>query len=403
MIEAGRFVEAAGARGFTLYTGVPCSYLTPFINFVLTGQIAAEAAPTGRLRYIGAANEGDAVAIAAGAELGGLRSVAMFQNSGLGNAVNPLTSLTWTFRIPVLLIVTWRGEPGGAADELQHELMGRITPHLLELMDIPWSPFPATDSDIGPVLDRACEHMTTERRPYALVLRKGSVADVALEAGPPPVQPRATGAFIAGSARATRRQMIGAIQLALKSDDVVIATTGYTGRELYALDDRACQLYMVGSMGCAASFGLGLAIARPDKRIVVIDGDGAALMRLGALTTLGAERPPNLLHLLLDNGMHESTGGQATVSGNVDFCAVARASGYPQALATGDPDELREYVDWRAPGLRFIHVPILAGVSGHLPRPTIQPPEVAERLRRHLGTATGSGLKPLPQGRLPDD
>lgn len=384
MIEAGRFIEAASARGFGLYTGVPCSYLTPFINFVLNGEIAAEAAPTKRLRYIGAANEGDAVAIAAGAELGGLPAVAMFQNSGLGNAVNPLTSLTWTFRIPVLLIVTWRGEPGGAADEPQHELMGRVTPQMLELMGIPWSPFPAEDADIETTLDCACEHMKREGRPYALVMRRGSVADTVLDASPRATLPRRTGGLIEARAHATRRQMLGAIQMALKPDDVVIATTGYTGRDLYALDDRPCQLYMVGSMGCAVSLGLGLAVARPDKRIIVVDGDGAALMRLGALTTLGTERPPNLLHLLLDNGIHESTGGQSTVSRNVDFCAVARASGYPQVLAASDPDELREQVDWRAPGLRFIHVPIRPGIPGHLPRPTMQPPEVAARLRQYL-------------------
>ncbi len=382
MTDAARFVAAAAARGFLLYTGVPCSYFTPFINHILN-QAARPATPT-TARYIGAANEGDAVAIAAGAGLGGLRSVVMFQNSGLGNAVNPLTSLNWTFRIPVLLIVTWRGEPGGAADEPQHELMGRITPELLELMDIPWSPFPTTDSEIGPVFDRASAHMERERRPYALVMRKGSVADIALETPPPAAHRRGAGATIAAVPRATRRQMLAAIQSALGDGDVVIATTGYTGRELYALDDRPCQLYMVGSMGCASSFGLGLAAARPDRRIVVIDGDGAALMRLGALTTIGIERPANLLHVLLDNGMHESTGGQATVSRNVDFCAIARASGYPQALETGDPDELRECVSRRTGGLCFIRVPILPGVSKDLPRPTVGPAEVAERLRRYL-------------------
>lgn len=376
MIDAPSFIAAATARGFGLYAGVPCSYLTPFINYVIN---------SGSLRYVGAANEGDAVAIAAGAELGGLPSIVMFQNSGLGNAVNPLTSLTWTFRLPVLVIVTWRGEPGGAADEPQHELMGRITPQLLELMGIPWAPFPDSEAAIGPTLDRACEHMRREGRPYALVMRKGSVADTQLEAKASPAYPRRTGSMTEARTVATRRQMLGAIQMALKPDDVIIATTGYMGRELYALDDRPCQFYMVGSMGCAASVGLGLALARPDKRIVVIDGDGAALMRLGIFSTLGTERPRNLLHLLLDNGMHESTGGQATVSRNVDFCAVAQACGYPRTLAASDPDELREHVDWRAPGLRFIHVPIRPGVPDNLPRPTVQPADVARRLREYLG------------------
>jgi phosphonopyruvate decarboxylase len=376
VIEAGQFVAAASARGFGLWTGVPCSYLTPFINHVISDP---------GLRYVGAANEGDAVAIGAGADLGGLPAVVMFQNSGLGNAVNPLTSLTWTFRIPVLLVVTWRGEPGGAPDEPQHELMGQATPRMLEAMGIPWEPFPAGAAEVEPALDRARAHLRAQGRPYALVMRKGSVADTVLEARTPPPLPRRAGGTMEVRAHATRRQMLGALQMALKHDDVVIATTGYTGRELYALDDRPCQLYMVGSMGCAASLGLGLAIARPDKRVVVVDGDGAALMRLGAFATLGTERPANLLHVLLDNGMHESTGGQATVSRNVDFPAVALACGYPRALAAGDPDELREYVDWRAPGLRFVHVPVRPGVADALPRPKMQPAEVAARFRAHLG------------------
>ena len=141
MIEASSFINAAKAHGFGFYTGVPCSYLKPFINFVIDSD---------ELRYIGAANEGDAVAIAAGADLAGQRSVTMFQNSGLGNAVNPLTSLTYSFQIPTLLIPTLRGEPGGPADEPQHELMGGITCNLLELLKIKWEPFPETqDLDSG--------------------------------------------------------------------------------------------------------------------------------------------------------------------------------------------------------------------------------------------------------------
>jgi phosphonopyruvate decarboxylase len=383
MIEAGRFVAAARARGFALYAGVPCSYLTPFINHVLAD--ASGAVDATRLRYIGAANEGDAVAIAAGAELGGLRSVAMLQNSGLGNAVNPLTSLTWTFRIPVLLVVTWRGEPGGPQDEPQHELMGRITPRMLELMDVPWAPFPVVEAEIGPALDAACAWFAREGRPYALVMRKGSVAEDGNTAPEPRHRPRGAPRGMEARPRATRRQALAAIQAALGPDDVLVATTGYTGRELYALGDRPGQLYMVGSMGCAVSLGLGLATARPDRRIVVVDGDGAALMRLGALATVGAERPPNLLHVVLDNGMHESTGGQATVSANVDFCALATASGYPEAFAVGDPEALREQMERRVAGLRFVHVPIRPGVTGPLPRPTVTPAEVAARLRAHLG------------------
>ena len=140
MIQAETFVQAASDHGFNLWTGVPCSYLTPFINYVIDDQSS---------RYVVAANEGDAVAIAAGASLAGGRAIAMFQNSGLGNAVSPLTSLTHVFQIPVLLIVTLRGEPGGPADEPQHGLMGSITTRLLELMEIPWAYFPTDVAAVG--------------------------------------------------------------------------------------------------------------------------------------------------------------------------------------------------------------------------------------------------------------
>ena len=171
MIEAAEFVEAARARGFDWYAGVPCSYLTPFINYVLQD-------PT--LHYVSAANEGDAVALVAGLALAGRRGIAMMQNSGLGNAVSPLTSLTWTFRLPQLLIVTWRGQPG-VPDEPQHALMGPITPAMLDTMEIPWETFPTNADDIGPALDRATAHMDATGRPFALVMQKGSVAPYALK------------------------------------------------------------------------------------------------------------------------------------------------------------------------------------------------------------------------------
>lgn len=375
MISAEAFIAAATKRGFGLYTGVPCSYLTPFINYAI-------GAPG--LRYVTAANEGDAVAIAAGAALGGTPAVAMFQNSGLSNAVSPLTSLTWTFRIPVLLVVTWRGQPGGPADEPQHELMGMITPRLLELMQVPWAPFPADPADIDPALDRALAHFCAEGRPFALVMRKGDVASVKLQAAAPAPAPVPAAATPRPRACQSRRDMLAAIRAAAGGQDVLVATTGYTGRELYALGDDPNQLYMVGSMGCAVSLALGLALARPRRRVIAIDGDGALLMRLGALTTVGFERPPNLMHVLLDNGMHESTGGQATCAPGVDFCAVATGAGYPSVAAIHDAAALTAALADHSPGLRFIHAPVVPGVPAALPRPTITPADVASRLRAFL-------------------
>ena len=378
MISAQLFVEAVGRKGFGLWTGVPCSYLKPFINYVIDDP---------RLRYIAAANEGDAVAIASGADLGGVRAIAMFQNSGLGNAVNPLTSLNAIFRIPILVITTLRGEPGGPHDEPQHALMGPITTRMIEVMDIPWEYFPQQDGEVEPVLARALAHMNGEGLPYALVMKNGSVADwnVKSKPEPRPVAPPPAPAE-AAAPRFTRNAVLRAVQSMVRPGDVVIASTGFTGRELYALEDRPEQLYMVGSMGCAMSLGLGLAVTQPKRRVIVLDGDGAALMRMGGMATVGYERPPNLAHIVLDNQMHESTGGQSTVSHSVDLCAVAAACGYPRTARASTPDEVAAFLkEAGLSALSFLHVRVLPGSPDDLPRPTITPPEVAARLRAYLG------------------
>lgn len=372
MIDAPAFVEAARERGYGLWSGVPCSYLQPFINCTIG---------TSGLRYVSAANEGDAVAIASGAELGGVRGVAMFQNSGLGNAVSPLTSLNAVFQLPVLVIVTLRGEPGGAPDEPQHALMGAITTRLLEDMSIPWEYFPTEGPAVGPCLDRAAAHRGGA---YALVMRKDSV-----KPWPAPAQPqRGRKRSVAGrpeAAKHARHEFLRAVQEAAEETDILVATTGYTGRELYALDDRRNQFYMVGSMGCASSFALGLALARPERRVIVLDGDGAALMRLGALAAIGREAPSNLVHVVLDNGVHESTGGQSVAQPGADFAAIAAALGYASATFAATPAALVERLrDARGPLL--VQVAVLPGVMPNLPRPDVAPPEVAARLRGFLAS-----------------
>ena len=378
MIAAHRFLLQAEGLGFRIYSGVPCSYLKPFINAVIDD-------PT--TEYVAAANEGDAVAIAAGAQLGGQRAIAMMQNSGLGNAVNPLTSLTHTFRIPVLLIITLRGDPDGPADEPQHALMGPITTKLLETMEIPWANFPSEDAAIEPTLKTAVEAMDSTQRPFALVMRRGSVVEQQLTTAPEskgtfnnPPQPFA-------APTANRRELLQALQQTVADDDLVVATTGFTGRELYSLNDRPNQIYLVGSMGCAMSLGLGLALACPKRRVVVIDGDGALLMRLGGLTTVGYQRPANLLHLVLDNECHESTGGQSTLSHSVDLCAIAAASGYPDTRRCTTVAEITALIADRSSGLKFAHFKIKPGTASDLPRPTIKPWAVAARLRHHIGAA----------------
>ena len=388
MLEAREFVEAARQRGFQRYAGVPCSYLTPFINYVLQDP---------QLHYVSAANEGDAVAIAAGSTLagdgrGGVgRAIAMMQNSGLGNAVSPLTSLTWTFGLPQLLIVTWRGQPG-VADEPQHALMGPITPALLDTMQIAWELFPTESAQLAGVLDRALAHMNATGRPYALLMQKGSVAPTELAVSAPArmvsapavaVSVRRVAAQVAE--RPSRAQVLREIVArSPESDTVLLASTGFCGRELYAVADRVNQLYMVGSMGCVTPLALGLALARADLKVIAVDGDGAALMRLGALATVGATAPRNLWHLLLDNGVHESTGGQATVSASVAFADVAAACGYRSCLDTDSVAQLGPWLQAEE-GPHFARLLIRTGTAADLPRPKLTPVQVRERFMRHLG------------------
>lgn len=386
MIEARDFIEAARERGFGWYAGVPCSYLTPFINYVVQDP---------SLRYLSMANEGDAVAVIAGATLGGGGApcgIAMMQNSGLGNAVSPLTSLTWTFRLPQLLIVTWRGQPG-VADEPQHALMGLITPTMLATMEIPWELFPAERPALGAALDRAQAHLFESGRPYALVMPKGCVAPYALTAETRPGQSTARAPAIlephrcVPDARPSRHAALQVVVAHTPVDStIVLAATGFCGRELYAIADRPNQLYMVGSMGCVAPLALGVALARPDLTVIAVDGDGAALMRLGAFATVGAYGPPNLRHLLLDNGVHDSTGGQATVSPSVSFAEIAAACGYATSLETDDTARVAAWLQApAAAGPSFARLLIRAGTPHGLPRPSMTPVEVKRRLLQHCG------------------
>ena len=383
MISAPDFLGQCAARGVSFITGTPCSYLKPLINAAIEDP---------RFLFCDSVNEGDAVALAAGATLAGSRAMVMFQNSGLGNAVNALTSLCHPCRVPLLLVVTHRGEPGGAADEPQHELMGRITPSLLDTMGIASEKFPADPLLLAAALDRACASMTAREAPFAFVLSTGTVAPHPLGTKPPgaPIGERelrfSEKLTRPTAERATRTEALQRVRAARAPGEVLVATTGYTGRELYALGDDPGNFYMVGSMGSASAFALGLALHVPDRRVTVIDGDGAALMRLGNFATLGASAPPALTHIVLDNEAHDSTGGQATVSRGVAFAAIAQACGYPRVISTDDPEAFSAALDApRSGGPIFVHFRIRCGAPENLPRPTVTPAEVFRRLQHWLG------------------
>jgi phosphonopyruvate decarboxylase len=376
MIKASDFIGEAKRQGFDFFTGVPCSFLTPLINGVLSDPFLA---------YVGAASEGEAVAIAAGAWLAGRRTVVMCQNSGLGNAVNPLTSLNAPFRISTLFITTWRGQPG-LADEPQHEVMGRITPQLLSLMGIENAPFPNSSNTLAAAFVQASKAMEAMDSPFAWVMHKGDVADSPLHQTPLPRHGAGyRDTFDKGAERPSREQTLRAFLTLADPQAGVIATTGKCGRELFTLDDRDQHLYQVGSMGGASGMALGVAL-NSERPVVVLDGDGAALMKLGALATIGAYAPKRLTHIVLDNGVHDSTGGQATVSASVDFAGVALACGYRYAAScdslAGFEQAYGAACAQNGPGL--IHMKIAPGSMEKLGRPTIKPFEVARRFKAFL-------------------
>lgn len=354
--------------------GVPCSFFTPLVNYMTVDP---------GLDYVSATSEGEAVAIAAGLTAAGKPAFALMQNSGLGNAVNPITSMLYIYKMPVVLLVSHRGEPG-KPDEPQHELMGQITEQLSELCGLRTHVFDPERFE-GALLD-----MQRDSVPTAFIVRKGR-----LEGGPkaPPLSIRVTtrgrmpdneGTF---SPVLTREDALKVLAPLLNrgldgkraSAAAVVATTGKLSRELWELDDRddtkANRFYMVGSMGCAAGFGLGIARAQPERPVIVIDGDGALLMKLGSLATIGSLAPSNLHHIVLDNGAHESTGGQPTPSPAVDFALMALAAGYRSAATVSDPKELLAVAERQlsTPGPTLLRVLITTGARDNLGRPKLSP------------------------------
>ncbi|WP_149094363.1 phosphonopyruvate decarboxylase [Paenibacillus terrae] len=366
--------EELGKLGFTFFSGVPCSFLKSLINYAIN-----------ECDYVAAANEGDAVAIASGAYIGGKKSVVLMQNSGLTNAVSPLTSLNYPFHIPLLGFVSLRGEPG-IPDEPQHELMGRITTQMLDVMDVEWQYLSKDLEEAKNQLIQANEQIA-RRRSFFFVVKKGTFDKE-------PLQKLQTSIHVnqvrqhghADHQMPTRYDALSAINSMKDGDTVQLATTGKTGRELYEIEDASNNLYMVGSMGCIGSFGLGLALSQPGKNIVVIDGDGSLLMRMGSLATNGYYHPPNMVHILLDNNAHESTGGQSTVSHNVDFIDIAASCGYTKSIHVHSLEELKASLqEWKVNReLTFLCLKISKYSKDQLARPHMKPHEVKERLLRFI-------------------
>jgi len=307
------------SNGFKFFSGVPCSAF---------GDLPVRLAE--RATYIASANEGSALAIAAGAGIAGQKAAVVLQNSGLGNVINPLTSLIQINRIPVLLLLSVRGDPSDSPDEPQHRVMGAATRSLLGAIDIASAELPESSDQLGAVLEAAQAELCCGR-PFAILVRRGRLRDADMRDEDVPSRRSNAGYPV------SRTQAVDLIGAMLNERDVVVATTGHISREVFGRIDRPANFYMQGSMGHAAALALGLAMTIDEtSRVVVVDGDGAALMHLGVLSTIGHVAPSNLIHVVLDNEGYASTGDQPTTSAKTDLAQVAAACGYREAFTCLD-------------------------------------------------------------------
>ncbi|MBX7464496.1 phosphonopyruvate decarboxylase [Streptomyces sp. NPDC059095] len=302
MISAEFFCAELDRHGYGFFSGVPCSFLKgPFALLEQRGS------------YVPAPNEGIALSMAAGSELSGVKSAVLAQNSGLGNLLDPLTSLSMAYEIPLLLFVSLRGWPNAEDDEPHHAAMGAATIGVLESVGVAHGILEPTEQSLTELLARAEEERALQRQFVILVPAKTvGTCDV-------PAKP--------SEALLDRRTAVTALARHLDGA-LVYSTTGMISRELFGVRDSGRNFYMQGSMGHAIGLGLGTALNRPDERVAVIDGDGAAVMHLGGLALVGERRPENLTHIVLDNGSYDSTGGQRTRGSSMRWADLALAAGY---------------------------------------------------------------------------
>jgi phosphonopyruvate decarboxylase len=349
------FVDGLLEMGFDYFCGVPCSYFGPILTEL-------ESRP--EVIYQVASVEAEAVGMAAGATLGGRNALVMLQNSGLGNCVNPISSLLAPFNIPLVMLVSRRGLDAVDKKAPQHDMMGAITYDLLKLLSVPATAMPATQGAALEAFRLSLQAALAENRPQAIVLEGKPFAK---GPGEPDVY----------ADRPTRLQAMRALQNAFHEKTLVVASTGMVSRDLQTAGDRERNFYMVGSMGLASSIALGLASSQGEP-VIVVDGDGSCLMRLGSLPTTGRYGPKNMLHVVLDNGTHSSTGGQPTASTNVDFPALALSCGYASSADVETLEDLTAQVAGFVPGEgpRLLHFRIRSGNDPDPPRVERSLPQV---------------------------
>ncbi len=364
MVDNQAFFEGLQRAGIGFFTGVPDSLLKSFCSYVMDHTDAGA--------HVLAANEGAAVALAAGHYLAtGQPGLVYLQNSGLGNAVNPIVSLAdpAVYGIPMMLLVGWRGEPG-VKDEPQHVKQGEVTEAICRAIDMPFRHLPA---DTGPALESIGEMVPLARdarRPVAWIVRSGTFAPYDAR----PRQPVPYGLI--------REEAIAAIARSLPAQAVIVSTTGHISRELFEFRARAGlghhqDFLTVGSMGHCSQIALGIALARPDRPVVCLDGDGALLMHMGAMALTGTSGARNYLHIVLNNGAHVSVGGQKTVGFDVDFVRMAEACGYRTARRIEPLDDLTDLLASLSfrDGPVFLEIRVSTKARKDLGRPTSSPQE----------------------------
>ena len=315
MLDQKLVFKELSNHGVTFFTGVPDSYLNGFCNYALShfGD-----------RNIIAANEGNAVGIAAGHYFAsGEVPLVYMQNSGLGNTINPLASLVdkEVYAVPMLLLIGWRGQGNSEPNHPQHKLQGEITPGILDIMHIPYSVLSDDNDEFATVVEKAVTYCMMKRQPYGLIAPKGVMAD--------PDKPNNKDAKYPMS----REEAIEIILDSMPDNTIYSATTGRATRELFFLrekrnETKARDFLNVGSMGHASSVALGIALEKQERKVVVLDGDSAAMMHMGALTMVSKLDVPNFMHVILNNGAHESVGGQPSAGHQIDFTKIAEACGY---------------------------------------------------------------------------
>lgn len=363
MIAPQDFIAALGAADIRFVTGVPDSLLKD-VCAAITSRFPPE-------RHVIAANEGAAVGMAIGHYLASRRPALVYmQNSGLGNAVNPLASLAdpAVYGIPMVLMVGWRGELQEGRqlkDEPQHVTQGRITPDQLEVLGIPCRIVDAA-TDIDACVRQQAALALAQSRPVAILVRKGSFARFELADDG------------ADAALPSRENALAAVVARLPADLPVVSTTGMLSRELFELRKAAQaghqrDFLTVGGMGHAVSIASGIALTLPGRRVACLDGDGAMLMHLGALTE--SARRAGLLHIVFNNGAHDSVGGQPTLARELDLAAIAERCGYGLVLRADSLDATGAAVDAMLAhgGAAMLEIRCRRGARADLSRPDRSP------------------------------